>query len=640
MRAFLPFIVVGVTTGAVYALASMGLVLTYTTSGVFNFAHGAVGMFATFIFYELRVKAEVPTVLAVAVAVLVVAPAFGILIDRLLLARLAGAGSAAFVVVSLGLLVALQGAAIALFGAQTHQVDPLFPRRGFTVAGVNVGYDQAIVVAIAVAAGLGLAWFFRGTHFGLQTRAVVGDRDLTQLMGANARFITTVSWVLGCSFAALSGVLFAPAVGLDAVLLTLLVVQAFGAALIGRLRSMPLTNLGAYGIAIVAALSTKYVATVPSLIGLPSSLPFIALFLVLVVSPKGSFTEVNRDEGGQVPTAGIRDRFPFATVLVLLAVGMLVPVAVSGSRLVTATSTVAFVPIFVSLSLLVGLSRQLSLCHAVFVAFGATTLAHLVGAGVPFGLALFLAAAMLVPIGAAVAIPAIRLSGLFLALATFGFGILAQSLLFTTRFSFGRLGRVSVDRPSLFHGDTAYYYLVLGIAFLAVVAVELVRATRLGRVLQAVGDAPDAVESIGISPTASRVMAFCLAAFIAGIGGGLLGALVGTVVPTSFDAFYSLIWVTVLVAAGVSTLGGSILASLLLVTVPAVFTASSVSEWQPVAFGVGAILLAQAPNGIIGYLRVPDFGALARQHRWRLDCRRSAERRERVVLGRPTARSA
>ncbi|HKN92204.1 MAG TPA: hypothetical protein VJ622_18220, partial [Acidimicrobiia bacterium] len=85
MSGYLPFIVVGLVTGAVYSLASMGLVLTYTTSGVFNVAHGAVGMFATYIFYSLRVNAGLPTPLAIALSVLVVAPLLGVLIDRLLL---------------------------------------------------------------------------------------------------------------------------------------------------------------------------------------------------------------------------------------------------------------------------------------------------------------------------------------------------------------------------------------------------------------------------------------------------------------------------------------------------------------------------------------------------------------------------
>src|SRR5581483_9146995 len=174
----------------------------------------------------------------------------------------------------------------------------------------NVGWDQAIVVGIAVAAGLALAHFFSGTHLGLKTKAVVGDPELTELVGSDSRAITTISWVLGTVFAALSGILMAPVVGLDAVLLTLLVVQAFGAAVVGRLRSLPLTNLGAYGIAVVAALSTKYVANYRSLIGLPTALPFIVLFAVLIFSPKSAFVEVTErtDVRRLVDRPGVRGR--------------------------------------------------------------------------------------------------------------------------------------------------------------------------------------------------------------------------------------------------------------------------------------------------------------------------------------------
>jgi branched-subunit amino acid ABC-type transport system permease component len=639
MRTLLPFIIVGITTGAVYALASMGLVLTYTTSGVFNFAHGAIGMFATFVFNQLRVEAGWPTWLAVAVAVLVVAPVMGVIVDRLLLTRLEGASPATYVVVSLGLLVALQSAAVAIFGGETRQVAAIFPTRGFEISGVRVGYDQTIVVVIAVVAALGLAAFFRRTHLGLATLAVVGDRDLTELVGTDARLVTTFSWILGSAFAAVSGILFAPVVGLDAVLLTLLVLQAFGAAVVGRLRSLPLTNLGAYGIAIVAAVSTKYVASTAALIGLPSAMPFIALFLVLVFSPKGAFAQVTGDRarrvGGGAGGSGAgrgRTGLPVRTLVPVVAVAAVLPAVLNGSQLLVASTAVAFVAIFASLSLLVGLSRQLSLCHAVFVVFGATTLSHLLSAGVPYVAALVLAALVLVPVGALVAIPTIRLSGLFLALGTFAFGALAQNLLYNNGFAFGRDAQVNLARPSLFAGDTAFYYFVLAVVTVAVIGVELVRITRLGRILAAIGDSPEAVQSIGVSPTASRVMVFCLAAFVAGIGGGLLGSLIGSVSTLSFDFFQSLVWLTVLVTAGAATFGGSVLAAVLLIAVPSVFTSSTVVEWQPVAFGVAAIVFAQSPNGISGYLRRPDFAALAQRSAWRTDRRRATERRAGAAL--------
>ena len=230
------------------------------------------------------------------------------------------------------------------------------------------------------------------------------------------------------------------------------------------------------------------------------------------------------------------------------------------------------------------------------------------------------------------AIPTIRLSGLFLALGTFAFGALAQNLLYNTGFAFGRDAQVNLARPSMFAGDTAFYYFVLAVVTVAVIGVELVRITRLGRILAAIGDSPEAVQSIGVSPTASRVMVFCLAAFVAGIGGGLLGSLIGSVSTLSFDFFQSLVWLTVLVTAGAATFGGSVLAAVLLIAVPTVFTSATVVEWQPVAFGVAAIVFAQAPNGISGYLRRPAFAALAQRSAWRTDRRRAVERRAAAAL--------
>jgi ABC-type branched-subunit amino acid transport system permease subunit len=141
------------------------------------------------------------------------------------------------------------------------------------------------------------------------------------------------------------------------------------------------------------------------------------------------------------------------------------------------------------------------------------------------------------------------------------------------------------------------------------------------------------VESIGVNPLASRVLIFCLSAFLAALAGGLLGSVVRLVNPATFDAFHSLVWVTVLVTAGAATLGGSVLAALLLVALPATFTSSGFIEWQPVAFGVAAMVLAQAPNGLTGLLfRRPDFEALGRRSAWRVGHARMTERYVSTVL--------
>ncbi|MGH2728558.1 MAG: ABC transporter permease subunit, partial [Actinomycetota bacterium] len=635
--------------GSVYALAAMGLTVTYTTSGIFNFAHGALGMLATFLFYTLRVDVGLPAGLAILVVLVGFCPPIGIFIDRVLLPRLQGAVTTTYVVASLGLLVALQGFAIATYGGETRQVDAFLPRSTFRLPGVNVGWDQLIIVIIAAAVGVALWLFFRYSHLGLQTRAVVDDPDLTELVGTDARRVTTFSWILGSAFASLSGILLAPLIGLDAAILTLLVVQAFGAAAIGRLTSLPLTYLGALLIGVGASISTKFVARIPELAGMPSSLPFIVLFLVLLLSPKGSFQEVAEVREIVHAGGGEQRRGRLRSAAILAAVFISLPWLLTGSRLLTATATLAFVLMFRSLGLLVGLSRQVSLSHAVFVGLGATTLSHLLGAGVPFVVALVLAAVVIVPVGALIAIPAIRLSGLFLALATFGFGLLVQALVFTTGLAFGDDGVVFVDRPSLFgidfNGDTAYYFFVLLVVAVCVLAIEVVSRTRLGRLLRALADSPTGVESIGISPVVSRVLVFCLSAFMAAIAGGLLSSLYRSVNTVSFDFFQSLIWLTVLVTAGTAGLGGAVLAAALFVAMPAVLNYEWLNEILPIFFGLGAVLMAQRPNGLMGVgMRLfrpaapgTNFRELARRSAWRRSSSPVLER-YRVALERANGR--
>ncbi len=611
MSDYLPFLVLGITTGSIYALAAMGLVVTYTTSGVFNFAHGAVAMVSAYAYYTLTVDWGLPPELAVLVVVLGLGPAIGVIVDRGLFRRLQGAGSAAYVVVSIGLLVALQGLVIIVYGPTSKPVPPIFPEKVVDLGAVNVGYDQIAITTIAGTLGLALALFFKRTQTGLDMRAVVDDPQLAELTGANASRTTTLAWMLGSSFASLAGVLLAPILGADALVLILLVVQAFGAAALGRLVSLPIAYAGALGLGVLGQLSIKWVSEYASdqtwLAGLPQALPFFALFTVLVFSKKGSFKELTKSVAVRSTTATLAPgsrRFPSVVLTLVVAVALVIPSVAADSRITTATTAVAMLIMFSSLSLLLGLSRQISLCHAVFVALGASTLAHLQGDGWPFLPALLVAGLIVVPIAGLLAIPAIRLSGLFLALATFGFGVLFQNLLFNTSWVFGTSGQLSIERPTIFGntltGTKEFYFFVLAIAVVSVVAIELVRATRLGRLLRATADSNVAVETLGINTTAARTVVFCVSGFFAAIAGGLLAAQVTTVSTSTYTFFQSLIWVAVLVAAGSATLGGAVLATVMLVAVPAFFTNAEVINYQTMLFGIGAILLAQAPNGLVG----------------------------------------
>src|SRR6266478_2635586 len=111
MQSFIGFTIAGIATGAIYAIAATGLVVTYTTSGVFNFAHGATGMLMAFLYWQLRVADHWSAPLALAAVLLFAAPLYGIFIERVLIRPLDPGDTGTTLVVTIGLLVASMGAA-------------------------------------------------------------------------------------------------------------------------------------------------------------------------------------------------------------------------------------------------------------------------------------------------------------------------------------------------------------------------------------------------------------------------------------------------------------------------------------------------------------------------------------------------
>jgi branched-subunit amino acid ABC-type transport system permease component len=598
----LPFIVVGITTGSLYGLTGLGLVLTYRTSGIFNFAHGAVAATAAYCFFALHHEHGLPWPLAALISIGLLGPVMGVVLERVT-RRLSGARVVMAIVGTVGLLLAVQGLLYVIFGSQTKNFSEFLPTTTVTVADVHVSYAQIIKVAVSLVAATGLWLFLRGSRLGVTMRAVVDNPTLLDMTGTQPARVRTAAWVIGASFAALSGVLIAPVLGLDAALLTLLVVQAFGAVAIGRFSSLPLTFVGGIAVGVIASLVTKYLAGRPLFNGLPSAIPFLVLIVVLLVTPKARLPrEVGllgggaSDRGTWLPPALRRAGYAAGFGLLLL-----VP-AVVGTRLPVYINGVNFVVIFLSLSLLVRSSGQISLCHAAFAALGATTFSHLsVGQGLSWPLALLGAGLVTVPLGALLAIPAIRLSGLYLALATFGFGILMQSVVFNASFMFGNEPFLRAPRPTLgpFNGadDKTFYFLALGVAVLCCLAILAVDRSRLGRLLRALGDSPTALTTGGLSVNVTRIMVFCLSAFFAGIGGGLFMAQFGQVSKDyGFGPFQSLIWLAVLAISGRTLILPAFVAAGLLVVLPAYVTGLS-QEWQSVLFGVTALAIAIVPAG-------------------------------------------
>jgi ABC-type branched-subunit amino acid transport system ATPase component/branched-subunit amino acid ABC-type transport system permease component len=594
---FLPFIVIGLSVGSVYGLAATGLVLTYKTSGIFNFAYGALASVSVFVFYELHDLHGWPWPAAGAVCVFVLGPVMGCLLE-LLARQLAAADRTMQIASMVGLILFITSLSTIWFSNVTGTFPSFLPTSTVRIFDDNVEWEQIIVFVVGLAATGALYGFLRFTRRGVELRAVVDDPDLLSVTGVSSIGVRRSAWVIGSSFAALSGLLIAPSLELSAMVLTLLVVQAFGAAAIGYFSNLPLTYLGGLLIGIAGALATKYVVNVPWLIGFPSSLPFIVLFIALLVTPRArllarSFVVPRKIPPSWHAPAPARIGSGVVFLGLLCAVPSLV-----GTDLSSYTTALTLVILVLSLGLLVRTSRQVSLCQYAFAAIGASTMAHFTSAGLPWLVALLLAALVAVPIGAFIAIPAIRLSGVFLALATLGFGILLEQMIYTQGWMFGPSSNgLPTPRPSLNIGavhlasDTGMYFVVLAFVVVIAAAVAVASQTRLGKLLHAMGDSPLALETYGASVNVIRVLVFCISAFIAAIAGALTASVNTYAIGDNFPSFSSLTLVAIVIIVVVGDPWYAFIAAAALVIVPVYLTFGNVSEVIVALSAVGAVLI-------------------------------------------------
>ena len=604
MSTFLPFIVVGITTGAVYGLAATGLVLTYKTAGIFNFAYGSIAALSIFVFYFLHDEHGWPWPLAALICLGVLAPIEGLLMERLARA-LDRAGVEVRVVATVGISLVVLGIGTLWYGQNQAIIPAFLPTTSVHVLGVNVGYDQMIVTALAILLTVVLYVFFRRFRAGIAMRGVVDNPALLSLTGESPVRVRRWAWLIGSVFASLSGLMLAPALSLDALIITMLVVQAFGAAAIGYFSNLPLTFIGGLFVGIAGALASKYVVEVPLLGGLPASLPFAILFIVLMVMPRRllmerriTVTRVARPPYYAPPL--VRGGFAVVVLIVLLAVP-----GFAGLNISVWSTFLVDILLLLSLGLLVRTSGQLSLCQYAFAAIGAATFGHLAGdSHVPWLLALLAAALIAIPIGALLAVPAIRLSGVFLALATFGFGIFVEQMFYTQSYMFGSAtDGVPAPRPDVSIGgwnlssDTGFYYVILLIVVLATALTLAVQRGRLGRLLRAMADSPLGLEAYGTSVNVTKVVVFCISAAMASVSGALLAMVFHFGAGGSYPSFSSLTLLAVVVIATVGDPWYAVLGALGLAVLPGYWTASNVNTYIEIAAGFFAVVFAlQADN--------------------------------------------
>jgi branched-subunit amino acid ABC-type transport system permease component len=564
---FLTFTVIGLMQAAIFAIAASGLVVTYTTSGIFNFAHGAFGMIAAFTYWQVHVAWGVPTWPAFFLVVLVLAPLFGAAVERFIMRGIEGAPEVVKIVVTISLMVALIFLAFWIWPEdRARPIGALVEGTAFRVAGVTMTNQRLLIIGAAVVVAIALRFILRGTRLGIAMRAVVDDRSLLQLNGGRPGRTSMLSWAIGAALAAIAGILLAGEQAPSVIPLTLLVVNAYAAAVVGRLKSIPGAFLGA----IILGLAIQWVGlAIPSdatlgpiaLDDLPRAVPSIMLFVVIVLQPQVSLRahSVTRPRSPmQVPSQRLAVIGGGVLVLAAAAVGSLI----APTDLKTVVVGFSFALITLSLVPLTGYAGQISLAQVTFTGIGAVVMANWGANGSPFWVAVSIAVCALV--GAVVALPALRLQGIYLALATAAFAIFCTWMVFSQQ-DIMRGGTATVPRLSLGPLSVESDYgelLLLAIAFAAIgnLLVAL-RRSSWGRRLAAMKDSPVACATLGLNLTTTKVGVFALSAGIAGAAGALAGR---TFVTDDFQLTASLPVTMLAVVGGIGSVGGALMGGLLL----------------------------------------------------------------------------
>ncbi|ADP83280.1 branched-chain amino acid ABC transporter permease/ATP-binding protein [Pseudofrankia inefficax] len=620
------FLFLGLGLGGIYALAGQGLVLVYRGSGVLNFAQGAFAAVGALAYYDLHVRAGLPTVPSVVVALLISGVA-GLLMHFLVMRPLRNAPPLTRVIATLGVMVMLQQLGRIVFGSSIRIVPSFLPSKSIDIGGgAAVGLDRFVLLGLAIVVSATLWAVYRYSRFGAITSAVAENERAAQLAGHSPDVIAAVNWALGAMLAGLAGILIAPIAGLDINTLVLLIIPALATAMVARFDSFVGALIASLVIGIAQSEITNYVRAA----GWGDAVPFLLVILVLVA--RGQSLPLRSHVNELLPEIGTGVLRP-TRLAVAVAAGVVLILTTPNDWNDALTATTIGAIICVSLVVVTGYAGQLSLAQYAFAGWGGYVASRLAAThGLPFLLALVIGVAAAVPVGVLVGLPALRTRGIHLAIATFGLAYSFQSILFQSVPLTGGLEGTVVNPPTLFGWDIdavnhpkRYAIVCLVALLLAALVAGNIRRGRSGRRLVAVRGNERAAASLGISVYGAKLYSFALSAAIAGLGGVLLAFQASYVDFSQYNVFNSISVIINTVISGVGFLVGTVLAGanvtggLTTKIFGSLITSGSINQYVTLALAVLLVpTLVGYPNGLAARI------VTLRWSRVRLPTRRAA----------------
>jgi len=617
----------GFIDGMVYALVAIGLVLIYKATGVINFAQGAIGTFGGFVMGMVMVNYGLPYWLA-AILAIAASAAVSTVTELLIVRRLFTRPRLLLFVATLGVaqLVALLQIWLPTIDVRVDYPTPL--KGLWKIDGVNILLrgEQVTVLIVVPTLVILLAYLLQRTRFGLAVRSAADNPGAAQLAGLSIKSVSTQVWFIAGVLSGISTLLIGPIQKLDAggigtSLGPELLLFSLTAAMFGQLESFPRALGGGLVVGVVnrLVLANKSRGFLGEW-GIGDGSNLLAIFLILLILMLFMTRGARSSEQSWVLTPRLRSahkdlvQYPLyrwistaGMVILALAIILLPQIVDKPSRLIAFSSVLVVMLVVLSAVVLTGWAGQLSLGQYAFVGVGGLMTSYYCASLNYFaalGIGMLWGAGVALVIG----IPALRLRGLYLGIATLGFALVAgRWIMSIDRLNTNPAGGSKVKPPvilgryDLKSDKEAYYYLCVVAVAVVIYLLWRMRKSGIGRTLIAVRDNEVTASAYTISPTRAKLIAFAVSGAIGALAGGLLVPATGSLRALAFQPDKSLLVMSIAVVGGISSITGAVLGTVFLVGIPTVFESSA--QVRLFSSGLGMlVVLMYFPGGLISLL--------------------------------------
>jgi branched-chain amino acid transport system permease protein len=603
----------GLASASSLFLVSSGLSIIFGVTRIVNFAHGSLYMLGAYLAWALVTRFGAADALGFWGGVILAAVLIGLvgmLIEVVILRRIYQAPELFQLLATFGVVLMLQDIALASFGPE----DKLGPRapglKSFVILFDNRFPTYEIFLITVGPIMLGLLWFlFQKTRWGTLVRAATQDREMVGALGVDQRLLFTSVFAFGSMLAGLGGALQLPREAVTLHMDLAMISEAFVVVVVGGLGSVTGAYLAAVLIGILQAFGIMIFPKITLV------LVFLVMAVVLVVKPYGLMGRPplghQRAHGPTPPLILPADRLTKLAGLIAVVLLALAPLVAADHILLTLTELVIFTLFAASLHFMMGPGGMASFGHAAYFglgAYGAALAVKWLGASMEPALIFgpFLAGIAGVFFGWF----CVRLSGVYLAMLTLAFAQIAWATTFQwVELTGGDNGILGVWPSAWATSKFTFYYLVLVVCVLSILALRFTIFSPLGYGLRAARDNPLRSEAIGVDVMRIQWIAFVIAAFAAGIAGSLFAFFKGSVFPTYMAIPRSVDALLMVLLGGVQTVAGPIVGA---------FAYAGLSEqlmkatmyWRFV-LGLSIVMLVVLfPRGLVG-------ASLTLLERWR-----------------------